>query len=112
MSPKGWVCLVAGVVVTIVAAMFGIPEFVRQQRLWNAENKVHVTEIEIRNTQQLVDVEKRKAEIRVEEAKGIAKSQEIINATLTDKYLMHEAIKAQERMAGSPSHTQIYIPSG
>ena len=37
---------------------------------------------------------------------------EIINATLTDKYLQHEAIQAQEKMADSPNHTTIYIPSG
>lgn len=97
---------------TLAGIGYGIPEYNRYQRLLNAENKVHVTEIEIRNAQQLIDVEKRKAEIRVEEAKGIAEAQRIINTSLTDKYLMHEAIKAQEKMAGSPSHTQIYIPVG
>lgn len=101
-----------GAVGVIIAMMFGIPAYNRYQNIENANNKVHVTEIEIHNTEQLVDVEKKKADIRVAEAIGIAESQRIINATLTDKYLMHEAIKAQERMAGSPSHTQIYIPTG
>lgn len=100
------------IVVFLGILMFGWPAYNRYQALLNAQNKVHVTEIEIANTQQLIDVEVKKAEIRVAEARGIAQAQQIINATLTDKYLMHEAIKAQERMAGSPNHTQIYIPVG
>ncbi|MDY7037645.1 MAG: SPFH domain-containing protein [Thermodesulfobacteriota bacterium] len=52
------------------------------------------------------------AEIRIEEAKGIAEAQRIINATLTLNYLQHEAIQAQLKMAGSPNHTTVYIPSG
>ena len=52
------------------------------------------------------------AEIKIEEAKGIAEAQKIINTTLTKNYLQHEAIKAQEKMAGSPNHTTVYIPVG
>lgn len=52
------------------------------------------------------------AEIRVEEAKGIAQAQQIINTTLTPNYLQHEAINAQLRMAESPNHTTVYIPVG
>jgi hypothetical protein len=52
------------------------------------------------------------AEIRIEEAKGIAEAQKIINATLTKNYLQHEAINAQLEMASSPNHTTVYIPSG
>lgn len=52
------------------------------------------------------------AEIRVEEAKGIAQAQKIINATLTPNYLQHEAINAQKSMAHSPNHTTVYIPVG
>ena len=52
------------------------------------------------------------AEIKIEEAKGIAKSQEIINRTLTQNYLQHEAIQAQMAMANSENHTTVYIPSG
>ncbi len=52
------------------------------------------------------------AEIRVEEAKGIAAAQKIINETLTANYLQHEAINAQLKMAASPNHTTVYIPSG
>lgn len=52
------------------------------------------------------------AEIRIEEAKGIAEAQKIINATLTPNYLQHEAINAQLKMADSPNHTTVYIPVG
>ncbi len=59
-----------------------------------------------------IDIAKKDAEIRVEEAKGIAKAQQIINSTLTANYLQHEAINAQLKMAASPNHTTVYIPSG
>ncbi len=61
-------------------------------------------------TQKLIA--QRDAEIRVEEAKGIASSQRIINSTLTTNYLQHEAINAQLHMAESPNHTTVYIPVG
>jgi regulator of protease activity HflC (stomatin/prohibitin superfamily) len=56
--------------------------------------------------------ETQEAERKIIEAGGIAKSQEIINKTLTPAYLQHEAIKAQMDMARSPNHTTVYIPSG
>lgn len=98
--------------ILLAAAMFGIPAYARYQRVLNAENQVKVNSIIISQTQQLIQVERQKAQIRVEEAKGIAASQEIINKTLTENYLQHEAIQAQTKMAGSPNHTQIYIPVG
>lgn len=58
------------------------------------------------------EIAKKDAEIRIEEAKGIAEAQRIINSTLTLNYLQHEAINAQRLMAASPNHTTVYIPSG
>ena len=58
------------------------------------------------------EIAKKDAEIRIEEAKGIAEAQKIINSTLTVNYLQHEAINAQLKMASSPNHTTVYIPSG
>jgi len=58
------------------------------------------------------EIAERDAEIRVEEAKGIAAAQKIINATLTPNYLQHEAIQAQRSMASAPNHTTVYIPVG
>ena len=61
---------------------------------------------------QIRDIAKREAQVRVEEAKGIAEAQRIINITLTPYYLQLEAINAQKKMASSPNHTTVYIPSG
>lgn len=58
------------------------------------------------------EIARKDAEIRIEEAKGIAEAQRIINATLTSNYLQHEAINAQLKMAESPNHTTVYIPVG
>jgi len=58
------------------------------------------------------EIAKQDAEIRIEEAKGIAQAQRIINSTLTAYYLQHEAIQAQQIMANSPNHTTVYIPVG
>ncbi len=56
--------------------------------------------------------ERQEAERRVIEAEGISKAQAIINETLTQEYLQHEAIQAQMQMAQSANHTTVYIPSG
>lgn len=92
--------------------LWGVPVYGRYQVRANESNQIQVNELKIQQTAQLVQVEKQKAEIRIVDAEGIAKSQQIINATLTDRYLQHEAIQAQEQMANSPNHTTIYIPSG
>lgn len=81
-------------------------------RLSAEQNQIQVNELQIQQTEQLVKVEQQKADIKVVEAQGIAKAQEIINGTLTDRYLQHEAIQAQEKAVGSPNHTEIYIPTG
>jgi hypothetical protein len=99
-------------IIVFVVLLFGIPMFGRYQNLANARNNVQVSQIEIQNTKQLVEVEQQKAEVRVAEARGIAESQKIIDSSLTENYLQYMAIKAQELMANSPNHTEVYIPSG
>jgi len=111
-GPFGVMGIAVGVAALLLSLAFGIPSYNRYQARENAGNHVLVNEIVIKQTEQLVQVEKQKAAIRVAEAEGIAASQKIINATLTDRYLQHEAIQAQLQMAGSPNHTQIYIPVG
>jgi prohibitin 1 len=56
--------------------------------------------------------ESQEAERKVIEAKGIAEAQSIINKTLTQAYLQHEAIQAQMKAAANQNHTTVYIPSG
>lgn len=120
-------CVSAGAVLfasVLALAMAGCPAYNRYQA-WqdgnlertqarlNAANTVQVNETIIQQTQQLVQVEQQKAQIRVVEAEGIAKAQQIINATLTDRYLQHEAIGVQEKVAASANHSDtFYIPSG
>jgi len=104
--------LVVGGVAVIALLMWGLPVYNRYQTRANEANTILVNELRIQQTEQLVQVERQKAQIRIVDAEGIARSQQIINATLTDRYLQHEAIQAQSQMANSPNHTTIYIPSG
>jgi regulator of protease activity HflC (stomatin/prohibitin superfamily) len=60
----------------------------------------------------VLEKEEKESERKIIEAGGIAKAQDIINKTLTDAYLQHEAIMAQMKMADSPNHTTVYIPVG
>jgi hypothetical protein len=99
-------------VAVLALLLWGLPVYNRYQVRANEGNQIQVNELKIQQTAQLVQVEKQKAEIRIVDAEGIARSQQIINATLTDRYLQHEAIQAQMTMANSPNHTTIYIPSG
>lgn len=108
----GWAAVILIVTGLLVGVAFAIPAYWRYQAVQNAENQITINNKQIQQTEQLVQVEQQRAQIRVVEARGIAEAQQIINATLTDKYLQHEAIQAQEKMAGSPSHTVVYVPSG
>lgn len=106
-----WVVILGGAG-ALALLLWGVPEYNRYQTRANEANKILVNELQIQQTQQLVQVERQKAQIRIVDAQGIAESQRIINATLTDRYLQHEAIQSQMQMANSPNHTTIYIPSG
>lgn len=104
----GVVVLIVLILLVIVGAWVGIKSVARNQRLADERNQVQINEIQISQTRQLVQVAQQKADIKVEEAKGIAQAQKIINDTLTPQYLQHEAIQAQE----SQSNKIIYVPSG
>jgi len=111
-KPVYIVYLVASAILITLVLMAGIPTYSRYQERQNATNDVIVSNIAIQNQAQHVEIEKKKAEVRVAEANGIAESQRIIASSLTDSYLQYLAIKAQEVMATGPNHTEIYIPSG
>lgn len=99
-------------ILVITGLMFGIPQYGRYQTRADAQNEVAVNEIRIQQQEQLIQVEKQKAEIRIQDAIGIAKSQQIIAQSLTENYLQYLAIDAQKAMANGSNHTEIYIPSG
>lgn len=93
--------------VSLVVGNIDYPESVAKA----VESKLAAQQLlEEKETQK--QIAQRDAEIRIEEAKGIAEAQRIINATLTPNYLQHESIRAQEQMAASPNHTTVYIPVG
>jgi type II secretory pathway pseudopilin PulG len=96
------------IIVSLVGVAFALKSFSRNQKLADERNQVQVNAIQIQQTHQLVQVAQQKADIKIEEAKGIAQAQKIINDTLTPQYLQHEAIQSQE----SQSNKIIYVPSG
>lgn len=108
----GGIAIVLVIIGSIVALMFGIPNFSRYQAHADAQNQVAINAIIIQQQEQNIQVEKQKAQIRVVDAQGIADSQKIIAASLTDAYLQYLAIQAQQAMANGTNHTEIYIPTG
>jgi regulator of protease activity HflC (stomatin/prohibitin superfamily) len=95
------------VLISLVVGNIDYPDVVARA----VERKLATQQVlEEKETQKAIA--ERDAEIRIEEAKGIAEAQRIINATLTAYYLQHEAINAQVTMADSPNHTTVYIPVG
>ena len=51
------------------------------------------------------------AEIKIIEAQGLAKAQQIINSTLSPNYIQLEAIKAYRDLANSPNTTFVILPT-
>lgn len=102
--------IIAGKPFEVQRVVIGAVNFPKE--LVDAQNKKVASETMLAQKSFEINIAKQDAIKRVEEAKGIAEAQKIIDASLTDRYLQHEAIKAQESMANSPNHTTIYIPSG
>lgn len=96
----------------ILAMMFGLPAYSRAQALKNERNQTTINDIQIAQTEQLVKVQTQKAQIQIEEAKGIAESQNIIKSSLTPLYIQYLAIEAQKAQVQGQNHTIIYVPSG
>jgi len=93
--------------VSLVVGDINYPDIVAQA----VEKKLAAQQLLEEKTVQK-EIARKDAEIKIEEAKGIAEAQKIINETLTANYLQHEAISAQREMANSPNHTTVYIPVG
>jgi uncharacterized iron-regulated membrane protein len=104
--------ILLSLIVVMFVAGFASRAYTRYQRVADANNQIQVIEKQVEQTEMLIDVEEQKAAIRIVEAEGIAEAQALINSTLTDQYLQHEAIGAQIQMANGPNHTTVYIPSG
>lgn len=98
--------------VVILGLMYFLPSYRRNQVLLNERNQTTVNDIQIAQTEQLVKVQTQKAQIQIEEAKGIAESQNIIKTSLTPLYIQYLAIEAQKQQVNGQNHTIIYVPSG
>lgn len=95
------------VIIKLVVGNIDFPEKIVQE----IENRVAMEEKEkAKDIENLIAA--KDAEIRRTEAKGIRDAQQIIDQSLTTNYLQYEAIKSQAKMASSPNHTVVYIPSG
>ena len=83
---KAGVAALVGLVV-VVALFFGFialgKAFGRYQARADANNRVKVSEIEIRNQAQRVQIAKQKADIRKQDAIGVREAQDEIAKTLT-----------------------------
>jgi hypothetical protein len=104
----GFLALLAFIVVLITA----IPAYNRYQSRANANNKVKVTAIEIRNQAQQVKVAQQQADIRYQNAVGVRKAQDEIRKTLTPLYVQFEMVQALQQIATSGTNsTVIYLPT-
>ena len=114
----------AVVLAIVMGAVAGFKAFGRHQAmsaahnrasiaLVKARNNVTVTEIEIANQKQRVQVAQQQAQIRLENAKGIREAQDEISRTLTPLYVQFEMVQALEDIAKSGKNSSVvYIPSG
>lgn len=123
---SGWKIVLLGAVtiVLVIAIFMGIlmvsKVYGRAQKRADAENQVKVTHILIAKAEQQAEINraqiaatKAEATKRFEEAKGIRAAQDEIQATLTERYIQHEAIQAQKAIATSGRNNSIiYVPSG
>jgi succinate dehydrogenase/fumarate reductase flavoprotein subunit len=91
----------------------GCPAYNRYQARANANNKVKISAIEIRNQDQRVKVAEQQAQIRYQNAVGIKKAQDEIQKTLTPLYVQFEMVDALKTIATSGSNNSVvYIPVG
>lgn len=102
---------------SLVAAIFGFVAlgkwFGRYQARADANNRVKVTAIEIRNQAQRVHVARQQAQIRFENSKGIREAQDEIAKTLTPLYVQFEMVEALKAIAVSGANNSVvYVPAG
>lgn len=84
----------------------------RTQTLLFAQNRVQVSNIEIRNQAQRVKIAKQQADIRYQSAVGIRRAQDEIRRTLTPLYVQFELTQALQAIATSGRNdTVIYLPT-
>lgn len=113
----GWAAIGVASLVLVTILLFGFvalgKSFQRYQHRADANNRVKVSNIEIRNQAQRVKITKQKAEIRFQNSVGIRKAQDEIAKTLTPLYVQFEMTEALKAIATSgKNNSVVYIPSG
>jgi type II secretory pathway pseudopilin PulG len=101
-----------GVLVLIILLLILVPPYNRYQARANANNRVKVSNIEIRNQAQRVRIAKQQASIRYQQSVGIKRAQDEIRKTLTPLYVQFEMTQALQAIAVSGRNdTVIYLPT-
>lgn len=101
------------IILAIFALAAGIKSFERYQKRADANNNVKVSNIEIKNQAQRVQIAKQKAAIRKQDAIGIREAQDEISKTLTPLYVQFEMTEALKQIALSgTNNSTVFIPSG
>ena len=112
-----WVLSSIALLIAGTIALFGFlaiaKSFARYQARADAENRVKVSAIEIKNQEQRVQVAKQQNEIKHQLAIGQRKANEEVAKKLTPLFVQFEMIEALKAIAESGhNNTVIYIPSG
>lgn len=104
------IALVIGLVLGVYIGFKGVG---RAQQRADAHNRVSISEIEIENQGQRVEISKQKAEIRRQDAIGVRNAQDEISSTLTPLYVQFEMVEALKAIARSGKNSSVvYIPAG
>jgi uncharacterized protein HemX len=107
------VVALAVVLALLIGGYMGVKTIGRAQKRADAVNRVKITEIEIRNQEQRIQIAKQKAEIRRQDAIGVRNAQDEISSTLTPLYVQFEMVEALKAIARSGRNSSVvYIPSG
>ena len=102
----------------ILFGMWGFPQYNVWKRTLDGKamlrEQEYTKQILVEQAKAELESAKLLADAEIERARGVAKSTEIISEKLqmNEAYLQYLAIQAQIKMADSPNHTTIYIPSG
>jgi hypothetical protein len=97
----------------ILGMSFGCKAYNRYQARADANNRVKISAIEIRNQSQRVKVATQQADIRYRTAIGIKRAQDEISKTLTPLYVQFEMVDALKTIAASgKNNSVVYIPGG
>jgi biopolymer transport protein ExbB/TolQ len=113
----GMVLAVTLTLLVLFVGFFGVlavgKSFSRYQKRADANNRVKVSEIEIKNQAQRVQITKQQAQIRYETAKGVREAQDEIAKTLTPLYVQFEMVEALKQIVSSrPVNEQRKLWSG